>query len=118
MVEKFNEYKMAICGEDIHGIYGVGFVEAMSCGCAYIGLDSAAYRDLGMGPGVHYIGYDGTLPDPIEKIAYYKTEEHAEELFEIAQAGLKFAQEVLNKESVGDRMLHEIEEWIEHGGEQ
>ena len=60
MVEKFNEYKMCLVGEEILGVPGIGYVEGMACGCAYIGLDSPMYRNLGLIPGVHYISYDGT----------------------------------------------------------
>ena len=44
MVEKFNEYKMHIVGEEILGVPGIGYVEGMACGSAYIGLDSPMYR--------------------------------------------------------------------------
>ena len=63
MVEAFNDYKMCIVGEEILGVPGIGFVEGMACGCAYIGLDSPMYTDLGLIPGVHYITYDGTKED-------------------------------------------------------
>ena len=37
MVEKFNDYKMCVVGEEITGLPGIGFVEGMASGCAYIG---------------------------------------------------------------------------------
>ena len=67
MVAKFNEYKMCIVGEEITGVPGIGFVEGMVCGCAYIGLNNGLYEQYGLKEGVHYIGYDGTLPDLTEK---------------------------------------------------
>jgi len=36
MVDLYNQYKMAIIGEEIVGSPAVGFVEAMACGCAVI----------------------------------------------------------------------------------
>ena len=41
---------------------GIGFVEGMACGSAYIGLDDPMYKDIGLIPGKHYIIY-GTLED-------------------------------------------------------
>lgn len=90
MVEKFNEYKMCLVGEEIMGIPGVGFVEGMACGCAYIGQNKGYYEDYGMVEGEHYIGYDGTIEDLKTKIAYYQMPEHQEELEKIATAGSEF----------------------------
>ena len=90
MVEKFNDYTMCLIGEEIMGIPGVGFVEGMACGCAYIGQNVGYYEDYGMKEGVHYIGYDGTIDDLKKKIAYYQMPEHYEELERIAKTGCEF----------------------------
>lgn len=113
MVEKFNEYKMAICGEDIHGNYGVGFVEAMACGCAYIGLDYDGYKDLGLISGVHFIGYDGTIDDLADKIRYYQRPENQGELKQIAAAGQKFVQEHFNASVAGKFVIDELKAWFD-----
>lgn len=93
MVEKFNDYKMCLVGEEVMQIPGVGFVEGMACGCAYIGQTVGYYEDYGMKAGVHYIGYDGTIEDLKNKIAYYQRPEHQEELERIAEAGCKFVRQ-------------------------
>lgn len=90
MVEKFNDYKMCLVGEEIMGIPGVGFVEGMACGCAYIGQNKGYYEDYGMQEGVHYIGYDGSIEDLKAKISYYQMPEHQEELERIAKTGCEF----------------------------
>ena len=64
--EKFNEYKMCLIGEEILGVPGIGFVEGMACGCAYFGK-RGYYEDYGMKEGVHYIAYDGSPDDLLEK---------------------------------------------------
>ena len=102
MVEKYNEYQMAICPEDAQGMPGIGFVEAMACGCAYIGLNYGAYRDLGLIEGEHFIGYDGSLKDLRNKIEYYMQKEHQKELATIAEKGqsyvcTNFSEEVVAK---------------------
>ena len=80
MVEAFNSYKMCVVGEEILGVPGIGYVEGMACGCAYIGLDSPMYTDVGLIPGVHYITYDGSKEDLKKVIEYYQMDEHQEEL--------------------------------------
>jgi len=90
MVEKFNDYKMCLVGEEIMQIPGVGFVEGMSCGCAFIGQTVGYYEDYGMKEGVHYIGYDGTIEDLKAKISYYQKPEHQDELEAIAKTGCEF----------------------------
>ena len=103
MVEKFNQYKMFICGEEILGVPGIGFVEGMACGCAYIGCRDYDYAVYGMEEGVHYIGYNGTLDDLKEKIAYYQ--QHEDELERIAKAGYEFARENFTSEAVTTKLL-------------
>lgn len=90
MVEKFNDYKMCLIGEEIMQIPGVGFVEGMACGCAYIGQTVGYYEDYGMKEGVHYIGYDGTIEDLKRKISYYQHPDHQEELERIARTGCEY----------------------------
>lgn len=108
MVEKFNEFKMCIVGEDITGVPGIGFVEGMACGCAYIGLNSGIYEQYGLKDGVHYIGYNGTLPDLTEKIKYWQRPENQERLEEIAQNGCAYVRSHFNKETVASQLLSSI----------
>lgn len=108
MVEKYNGYKLCIVPEDIQGMPGVGFVEGMACGCAYIGVEYEAYRDYGMIPGVHYISYDGTLADLRAKCEYYLNESNEEKLFEIAMNGYSFAREHFTNESVAKKFIDQV----------
>lgn len=108
MVEKFNDYKMCIVGEEITGIPGIGFVEGMACGCAYIGQTIGYYEDYGMQEGVHYIGYDGTLDDLKEKISYYQQPEHQEELEHIARQGCWFVRSHFNGKAAAEQLLNNL----------
>lgn len=108
MVEKFNDFKMCLIGEEILGIPGIGFVEGMACGCAYIGQTTGYYEDYGMREGVHYIGYDGTLDDLKAKITYYQQPEHQEELERIANSGYEFAQEHFRGNVVAKKLFEKI----------
>lgn len=108
MVEKFNDFKMCLVGEEILGVPGIGFVEGMSCGCAYIGQNLGYYEDYGMQEGVHYIGYDGTLEDLKAKITYYQLPENQEELERIANAGYEFAQKHFRGEYVAEQLLNDL----------
>lgn len=108
MVEKFNDYKMCVVGEEIIGLPGIGFVEGMACGCAYIGQTVGYYEDYGMKEGVHYIGYDGTLEDLKEKISYYQQPEHQQELETIAKAGCDFVRSHFNGRAAAESLLNNL----------
>lgn len=100
MVEKYNEYKMFVCPEDVVGQYGIGVIEGMACGCAFIGLNYGVYEDLGFVDGVHYISYDGTPEDLKRKIRYYQAPENQEALSSIAKAGCDYVRENFSQERV------------------
>ena len=108
MVEKFNDFKMCLVGEEVLGVPGIGFVEGMSCGCAYIGQNLGYYEDYGMQEGLHYIGYDGTLEDLKAKITYYQQPQNQEELERIANAGYEFAQKHFRGEYVAEQLLNNL----------
>lgn len=108
MVDKFNDYKIAIVGEEIMGIPGIGFVEAMACGCAYIGQTMGYYEDYGMKEGIHYIGYDGTKEDLIAKLEFWERVENQEVLKKIANAGYEFVRENFNKEVVALNLTEKL----------
>lgn len=108
MVEAFNSYKMCVVGEEILGIPGIGFVEGMACGCAYLGVDSPAYRDWGLIPGVHFIAYDGSKEDLRAKIEYYQKDENQEELEKIANTGCEYVRTHFNGEVVAEKLMHDL----------
>lgn len=116
MVDKFNEYKMCLVGEEILGVPGIGYVEGMACGCAYIGLDSPMYRDLGLIPGVHYISYDGTKEGLKQIVEYYQQDEHQAELEKIAQTGCEYVRKHFNGPAVAERLIKDLkreqEKWL------
>ena len=110
MVEKFNEYKMFICPEELVGFPGIGFVEGMACGTAYVGLDAYYYRQLGLVPGIHYISYDGTMEDLVAKVRYYQL--HTEELDTIARTGETFIRNNFNTKIVAERFFADLEKLL------
>lgn len=105
MVEKFNDYKMHIVGEEILGIPGIGFVEGMACGSAYIGIDIPAYRDWGLIPGKHFISYDGTKEGLKSTIEFWQRPENQDKLEEIANEGYNFVTTNFTPENVGKRFV-------------
>lgn len=122
MVEAFNDYKMCIVGEEILGIPGIGFVEGMACGCAYIGQDMVAYRDWGLIPGVHYITYDGSKEDLKRVIEYYQMDEHQEELERIAMTGCDYVRTHFSGAAVAENLMKQLEEqqsiWLKQRGKK
>lgn len=108
MVEKFNDYKMHLLGEEILGVPGIGFVEGMACGSAYIGLDSPMYRDFGLIPGVHYIAYDGTKEGLRQTVEYWQRTENQEELEQIAKTGCEFVRKNFCGHVVAERLIQSL----------
>ncbi len=108
MVEKFNDYKMHLLGEEILGVPGIGFVEGMACGSAYIGIDSPMYRDLGLVPGVHYITYDGTKEGLRKTVEFYQREENQDKLEHIARQGCEFVRCHFCGTTVAEELVHSL----------
>lgn len=105
MVEKFNDYKMHLLGEEILGVPGIGYVEGMACGSAYIGLDSPMYRDLGLIPGIHYITYDGTKEGLRKTVEFWQKPENQDELEKIAKRGCEFVRTNFCGEKVANGLM-------------
>lgn len=108
MVEKFNDYKMHLLGEEILGVPGIGYVEGMACGSAYIGLDSPMYRDLGLIPGVHYITYDGTKEGLKATVEYWQREENQEELEKIARTGCEYVRKNFCGHNIAKELIEKL----------
>lgn len=98
MVETFNNYKIAICPEELVGMPGIGFVEGMASGCAYIGLDHDMYKSIGLISGKHYITYNGTLQGLVDKVQEYLTK--PKELERIAKCGTEYVRSHFNEATV------------------
>lgn len=114
MVDKYNEYKMFICPEDVNGSYGVGTIEGMACGCAMIGWNYGAFEDMGMVAGKHYISYDGTMEDLIRKIRYYQEPDNQKELEQIAKMGSDFVRKNFSEQNVAQNILRVLTEISEN----
>lgn len=108
IVSCYNNYKMFIVPEEVIGLPGIGFVEGMSCGCAYIGLNDPMYEDLGLIDKIHYIGYDGTIDDLISKIDYYQN--NNDELEIIANNGYEFVKKNFNSDKVSRDFFENIKD--------
>lgn len=108
MVEKFNDYKMHLLGEEILGVPGIGFIEGMACGSAYIGLDSPMYRDYGLIPGVHYIAYDGTKEGLKATVEYWQMPEHQNDLEKIANTGCEYVRNNFCGDIVAKRLFDRL----------
>lgn len=107
VVDKLNKYKMFVSAEENIGLPSINFIEGMACGCAYLGLKSYIYEDLGLVDGINYIAYDGTLPDLINKINYYQ--KHQKKLQKIAESGCQYVRSNFKKEMVVNKFLRDME---------
>ena len=110
IVKEFNEHKIFIAPEERAFLPSINFVEGMACGCAYIGIVSKIYEDLGLISGKHYIGYDGTMKDLKAKLIYYKN--NNDELRKISQTGYEFVLKNFNKEFVKNNFINDLNRFI------
>lgn len=94
----YNSYVMFAVPEEICDLPAIGVVEGMACGAAYLGLVNPMYQDIGMVPGEHYIGYDGTVADLMVKVNFYQ--KRPDEVKRIADAGCRFARTYLSPETI------------------
>ena len=99
---------MHLLGEEILGVPGIGFIEGMACGSAYIGLDSPMYRDFGLIPGVHYIAYDGTKEGLRQTVEYWQRTEKQDELEQIAKTGCEFVRKNFCGPIVAEKLLENL----------
>lgn len=107
IVDKFNDYRMSIIGEEVIGLPGIAAFESMACGCALLALDHDMYHDIGMIPGIHYIAYDGTLESLKDKIAYYQSA--PDELEKVAENGCDFVHKYLNAKTVTNLFVKQLQ---------
>tara|TARA_B100001248_G_scaffold250487_1_gene224623 strand:- start:18954 stop:20183 length:1230 start_codon:yes stop_codon:yes gene_type:complete len=107
IVKTFNNHKMFIAPEERAFLPSINFVEGIACGCAYIGLHSDIYKDIGLQPGIHYIDYDGSLKDLKYKIRYYQ--DNDDELRLISRNGYNFIKSIASKEIVKKLFLKDVE---------
>lgn len=108
IVAVYNAYTMFVVPEEICDLPAIGFVEGMACGCAYFGLDDPMYRDLGMVPGIHYVGYDGTVEGLMAKVRFYQEPEHVALLQEIAEQGRVFVEQRLRAQTVYSKFIDSL----------
>lgn len=72
IVEMLNKYKIIICPEENIGLPGIGFIEAIKCGCVLLTASPKIYSIYGMVPGFHFIVYDGSIDGLINVIEFYQ----------------------------------------------
>lgn len=107
IVEKYNDYKMFINGEEINDLPGIGFVEGMACGSAYLGQKDHMYEDLGLIGGQHYIVHDGSVEGIESIIGYYQNNPIL--LEKIADEGHAYVNEKFNGHIVAERFWEDLE---------
>ena len=110
IVATLNQYRMCIVPEEAIGLPGMTFVEAMACGCAFIGVRGPMYSELGLADRVNYVGYDGSMRDLIATIAYYQ--DHEAELEAIATRGHDFVAVNLTTPRVMSNFLSQLQRMV------
>ncbi len=108
IVSIYNSYTMFVVPEEICDLPAIGFVEGMSCGCAYLGVEGPMYAELGLVAGVHYVAYDGTLAGLVATARHFQQAAQREALEAIAEAGRRFVTDVLAPHRVYDAFIANV----------
>lgn len=95
VVKLFNDYKMFIVPEEIFNIPWISMIEWIACWSVYIWKKDVMYDEIGMIDWNHYISYDWSLKNLIEKIQYYQL--NNTELEKIAENWYNFIISNFNK---------------------
>ena len=106
MTDIFNKYKMFVNGEEISNLPGIGFVQGMACGCAYIAQNDPMYTDIGLIPDKHYISYDGTMTGLINKIKQFQN--NPMKLREISESGRYFIRHHFSKVFIANHFFEDL----------
>lgn len=113
IVEQFNDYRMVISPEEVIGLPSINFIEAMSCGCAYIGLKSDIYHELGLEANKDYVSYDGSLDDLLLRIKYYQ--ENQDQLETIANSGYDKVRAKFSGTNVAETFYQDLKQYLSKG---
>ncbi len=108
MCDKFNEYQMFLCCEEIWWLPWIWFVEWMASWCAYIWRDDNMYKNIWLIPWIHYIWHNGTLKDIVDKIKYYQS--HQEELQNIAKKGEEFVNTHFRSAIIAEKFYNDLKD--------
>ena len=103
VVDFYNNNRYALVGEEIYGLPGIGFFEAMACGCAVLGQSGHFYKGLGLVSGVHYVEHDGTLEGIKRAIDYLR--KSPEKAQEIAEKGKEYTTSHCRPDALFDKLL-------------
>jgi glycosyltransferase involved in cell wall biosynthesis len=111
IVEKYNQYRMFVCPEEIVGLPSINVLEGMACGSVFFGIDHPMYTDLGMKDGVNYVAYKkDSIESLVEKIQFYQ--KHEEKLEKISRSGAEFVVQFRPQKMV-DRLWADVEKLSE-----
>ena len=100
IVDLYNDFQMVISTSENGELPSVGTFEAMACGCAVLCSNDVNYGSLGLEAGVHFIEFNGTFDDLVEKIKYYQV--HPDSLARIAKNGERFVRKHFMAETIQD----------------
>jgi hypothetical protein len=106
IVEKYNEYKFAIVGEEVYnGLPGIGAFEAMACGTVLLAY-APCYKGIGLEENVHYIPHNNSL-DAIEAIIKSESS-NAGKLENISANAVSWINENMQSEVIFKRLVEQL----------
>jgi hypothetical protein len=109
LVERYNQYQMAIVGEEASGFPALGAFEAMACGCLVL-VSKEYYKGLGFSEDAFLIHHG--IDEILEKIQWVKSNQ--DKAYIIAMRGNQQVIEKLSQENVGNFLSKAIEQIEKH----
>lgn len=105
IVDFYNDHKVALVGEEVHGLPAVGAFEAMACGCLLIVQDEF-YKGLGLQTGKHFLSHSGNL-ETIEK-AIHEALKVNRKNEQILENSIRYVEENCRAEVLWKKLLNEL----------
>ena len=108
IVDKYNEYKYAIVGEEFYnGIPGIGAFEAMACGTVLIGHPDC-YKGTGLEPNVHFLPHHNDLEEI--KTSIQEANKEPQKMQQMGERASAYVKENLNPVVLQKKFVHAIKE--------
>ncbi len=106
MTNLLNNYRFLVVGEEICDLPGISFIEGMSCGTCYIGVNHPMYTDLGFIPNHHYLSYNGKIKDLIHITNSFQKNGKKAKL--IAEKGMYFVRNNFSEKIVATKFFEDL----------
>lgn len=110
IVEKYNEYRFAIVGEEYYsGLPGIGAFEAMACGAVLLAYPDC-YVGMGLKEGVHYLSHNNDLSEIKNIILAEK--DNIDKLEIISENAVNWIKDKMQAKDIFQRLTNQLKQLL------